>query len=112
MVTAAGFCFQIKGQTKKEPIMPQPETAGSDSPDVDREDEDTPSVATDPVPEEGADAGGEVEPAEPSEPEPSPEPVPGPVVRITITPGRETDEDVEPGEEVPNVEVDVTTEPR
>ncbi len=41
-----------------------------------------------------------------------PEPLPAPPVTITIIPGRETDEDVEPGEEVPNIEVEVTTEPR
>lgn len=40
------------------------------------------------------------------------EPLPEPPVRITIIPGRETDEDVEPGEEVPNIEVEVSTEPR
>lgn len=40
------------------------------------------------------------------------EPLPEPPVRITIIPGRETDEDVDPGEEVPNVEVEVSTEPR
>jgi hypothetical protein len=49
---------------------------------------------------------------DPSNQEIPTEPLPGPAVRITIIPGRETDEDVEPGEEVPNVEVDVTTEPR
>ncbi len=40
------------------------------------------------------------------------EPLPEPPIRITIIPGRETDEELDPGEEVPNIEVEVGTEPR
>lgn len=119
MVTAASFCFLMKSETKKEPIMPQPETPaetpGLDSPEEDRVEDAQPAPLA--PPPEGSDGGssdssetdGVTEPSNQEDPE---DPPPAPVIRITIIPGRETDEDVEPGEEVPNVEVDVTTEPR
>lgn len=112
MVTAAGFCFQMEGQIKRNFIMPQIETVGSESPETDRVEEDSASEPSEPGAGDGGDASGGDDLVDPSTLEIPTEPLPEPPVRITIIPGRETDEDVEPGEEVPNIEVDVTTEPR
>ena len=92
--------------------MPQPETAGSERPDTDRGEEAREETPMDPAPADGADPDALEGVVDPSTLEIPAEPLPEPPVRITITPGYETDEDVEPGEEVPDIEVDVTTEPR
>lgn len=99
--------------------MPQTETPGSESPEAERVDEEAApqdGVSGDEESTGGEEGGGDAAMGDglidPSNQEIPTEPLPGPAVRITIIPGRETDEDVEPGEEVPNVEVDVTTEPR
>jgi hypothetical protein len=107
--------------TREEPIMPQSESSELESqPPV--TDDDNRSGSTDPLtPEEVIDSTGSegfIDPSsnegmiDPSGQDIPTEPLPEPPVRITIIPGRETDEDVDPGEEVPNIEVEVSTEPR
>ena len=101
--------------------MPQSESSELESqPPV--TDDDNRSGSTDPLtPEEVTDSTGSegfIDPSsnegmiDPSGQDIPTEPLPEPPVRITIIPGRETDEDVDPGEEVPNIEVEVSTEPR
>ena len=92
--------------------MPQPEAPGLDSPEAERVEDTAPAQPTEGGEDRVIDPSTPDDLIDPSTQEIPTEPLPEPAIRITIIPGRETDEDVEPGEEVPNVEVDVTTEPR
>ncbi|HNN93491.1 MAG TPA: hypothetical protein PKI03_14525 [Pseudomonadota bacterium] len=83
--------------------MPQPDSSELES---------QPPVLDSPTDVNTIDPSSNEDFIDPSTQEIPTEPLPEPPIRITIIPGRETDEELDPGEEVPNIEVEVGTEPR